>query len=104
MQNSYFNSTLGWFRSVAIAEGISYLVLLIIAMPLKYFAGMDHVVKYTGWVHGLLFIVYGLLLVIVWNKYKWKFSEVLIAFIASLIPAGTFVLERKLKRKYPDHL
>jgi integral membrane protein len=97
MQHSYFASALGWFRLVAIAEGISYLILLLIAMPLKYFAGMDNAVKYTGWLHGVLFILFGVLLIKVWIQYRWKFSKVLIAFIASLLPFGTFVLERKLQ-------
>lgn len=99
MQYSFFDSTLGWFRFIAIAEGVSYLILLLIAMPLKYFWGIADAVKYTGWIHGVLFMLYGLLLLKVWRQYKWKFNRVLLAFVASLLPAGTFVLDRKLKKE-----
>lgn len=100
MSNSFFNSTIGWFRLLAIAEGISYLILLVIAMPMKYLSGIDDAVRYTGWLHGLLFIFYGLFLLKVWVQYRWSFKQVLVAFVASLIPAGTFFLEKKLKKDY----
>ena len=99
MKNSLLDSTLGRFRLVAIAEGISYLVLLGIAMPLKYFAGMPDAVKYTGWIHGVLFVWYMVLLLNVWIKYKWSFGKTLMAFIASLLPFGTFVLDSRLKKE-----
>ena len=46
------------FRITGIAEGISFLVLLLIAMPLKYLMHIPEAVKYTGWVHGALFITF----------------------------------------------
>jgi integral membrane protein len=91
------STTLGRFRLVAIAEGISYLILLGIAMPLKYVAGMPLAVKYVGWAHGLLFVSFVLLLIQVWIAYKWSFGRVAWAFILSLLPFGTFVLDRQLK-------
>ncbi len=94
---------MGRFRLIAIAEGISYLVLLLVAMPLKYLAGYPLAVKYTGWLHGVLFVLFGILLVQVWIKYRWRFWQAAVAFIASLLPFGTFVLDRKLKKKYFDH-
>lgn len=84
------------FRNIAILEGISYLVLLGIAMPLKYFADMPKAVLYTGWVHGLLFALYMLFLWIVFIKYKWSFKKGFYAFIASLLPFGPFIFERKM--------
>jgi len=98
INNSFFKSTLGWFRLVALAEGVSYLFLLFIAMPLKYFAGKPHAVLYTGWGHGFLFILYGLLLIKVSIQYRWKFIKALGAFIAALLPFGTFILDRKLRQ------
>ena len=86
------------FRTIAILEGISYLVLLGIAMPLKYFGGMPKAVLYTGWVHGLLFVLYMLFLGIVFIKYKWPFKKGFYAFIASLLPFGPFIFERKMMR------
>jgi integral membrane protein len=80
-------------------EGISFLLLIFIAMPLKYGAGMPLAVKYTGWAHGVLFVLYVILLIQVWIEYKWKFTKVVVAFIASLLPFGTFVLDRNLKKE-----
>lgn len=100
VKHSFFSSAMGWFRLVAIAEGVSYLILLFIAMPLKYLAGYPGPVKYTGWVHGLLFVLYGIMLLKVWITYNWKFTTAAGAFIASLLPFGTFFLDRKLKKEY----
>ena len=100
MNNGFLDSTIGRFRLIALAEGVSYLVLLGIAMPLKYFAGNALAVKYFGWAHGVLFTLFCIFLIQVWIQYRWKFSKVVGAFIASLLPFGTFVLDRKLKREY----
>jgi len=86
------------FRKIAIAEGWSYILLLGIAMPLKYWADLPEAVKYTGWVHGLLFVLYMFLLIRLWLEVGWNFPKVLIAFIVSLIPFGTFWFERKYLR------
>ena len=91
--------SLSRFRAIAIIEGISYLVLLGIAMPLKYFAGRPEFVKYTGWVHGVLFVIFGLALIDVWISRKWSFGKVVTAFIASLLPFGTFVFDQQLKKE-----
>ncbi len=99
MNNTFWGSSLGRFRLIAITEGISYLVLLFIAMPLKYFADIPAVVKYTGWIHGVLFVLYMVALLQVWIQYRWKFGKVVMAFIASLLPFGTFVLDRRLKQE-----
>ena len=104
MQKSFLDNTLNRFRLVAIMEGVSYLVLLGIAMPLKYFAGLPEVVKYTGWLHGVLFVWFMMLLLKVWIKYKWSFGKTLLAFIASLLPFGTFVLDNKLKKEEQERL
>ncbi|MEO6303474.1 MAG: DUF3817 domain-containing protein [Bacteroidia bacterium] len=93
------NTNLGRFRAIAILEGISYLILLCIAMPLKYKFGFEFAVKYTGWAHGILFILYIILLIIVWKQYNWSFKKVLIAFISSLLPFGTFVFDKQLRDK-----
>jgi integral membrane protein len=86
------------FRLVAILEGISFLVLLGIAMPLKYMAGMPLAVKYVGWAHGLLFISYVVLAVPLFTRLKWPMDRVYGVGIASLLPFGTFVLERRWLR------
>lgn len=97
--NQYFNSTLGKFRLIAILEGISFILLLFVAMPLKYKAGLPLAVKYTGWAHGVLFVLYILYLFQVWSEYNWKIGKTLWAFVASLIPFGTFYLDWQLKKE-----
>lgn len=82
-----------WFRRIAIWEGISYLVLLLIAMPLKYGLGRDLAVTYVGWAHGVLFIAYVLILGVCWRTYAWSLRFAAIAFVASLLPAGPFFLK-----------
>ncbi len=86
-------------RVVGIAEGISFLVLLCIAMPLKYYAGIPEVVKFVGWAHGLLFILYIIAVLLAIKPMRWGGLSVLIALAASLIPLGTFVLDRSLKKR-----
>lgn len=91
------NSTVDLFRKTAFIEGISYLLLLFIAMPLKYFFDYPLAVKYVGWAHGVLFIAYVALLLACWAKYKWTFKRVFFFFIASLLPFLPFVVEKQLK-------
>lgn len=54
-------------------------------------------VRYVGMAHGLLFVLYLILLVMVWKEYRWKFTKVLTAFVASIVPFGTLWFDRKLK-------
>lgn len=86
-------------RYIGIAEGISFLILLGVAMPLKYFVGIPEAVKITGWVHGVLFIGYVYALAIVHYSCRWHIVKTGIAFLASLIPFGTFILDRRLKKE-----
>ncbi len=92
-------TTLGQFRMIAILEGISFLVLLLIAMPLKYMADIPQAVSVVGALHGVLFVMYAVWLAVVKFKYDWSIVKASIAFIASFIPFGTFVLDRKLKQE-----
>ena len=92
MKNSV--KTFGLINTV---EGYSYLVLLFIAMPLKYMFGFPLAVKIAGMAHGVLFIIFLMLLVVAWQKKKWAFSENIIFFIASLIPFGTFFTKKRIK-------
>jgi integral membrane protein len=87
------------FRIIGLAEGISLLLLLFIAMPMKYFMGMPEAVKVVGWIHGILFMVYVGLLIIVQRTQRWSFVFLLGAFIASIVPFGTFILEKQLRKK-----
>jgi integral membrane protein len=93
MNNSNVKTPLKRFLNIGTIEGISYLLLLFIAMPLKYYAGMPEAVKVVGLIHGVLFIAYIILLIYVTNFYGWRFKTVILAFIVSLIPFGTFYLK-----------
>lgn len=87
------------FRKIALFEGVSFLLLLGIAMPLKYYAGMPIYVKITGWIHGILFLLYLVSLGDVTGKHKWPLLKVLAALLAGLIPFGTFILDAWLKKQ-----
>lgn len=87
------------FRKVAFAEGVSFLILLGIAMPMKYFMGMPVVVRVVGLIHGILFLIYVGLLVKLHVKQRWPLRFSRYAFAASIIPFGTFVLDKHLREK-----
>jgi integral membrane protein len=88
------------FATIALIEGISYVLLLGIAMPLKYYFKFPMAVKIVGWAHGILFMLYLILLLVCWIEYKWSFARVVFYFIASLLPIVPFFVERKLSREY----
>ncbi|MES2455357.1 MAG: DUF3817 domain-containing protein [Bacteroidota bacterium] len=90
-------NTLSTFRKIAVAEGLSYILLVFVAMPLKYWAGLPLAVKYTGWAHGVLFMLYIVLLIMAWLEYKWNFKRVLLFGLASLVPFAPFWVDKKLK-------
>lgn len=90
---------LGRLRVIAFIEGISYLVLLGVAMPLKYFAGIPEAVKAVGWAHGLLFVFYLLSVAEVTIARRWPLTRVLGVLVAAFIPFGTFVLDARLRRE-----
>lgn len=84
-------------RILGNVEGVSYLLLLFIAMPLKYAYDMPMAVKITGMAHGVLFVAYCMVLALCMKKCSWKLGFGVYLFIATLIPFGTFVTDRKLK-------
>ena len=86
-------------RKTGIAEGVSFLVLLLIAMPLKYIFDFPLAVKYVGWAHGVLFIAYVSLAFFVKETYNLPFKKFLLAFIAAWLPLGTFIYDKQLKKE-----
>ncbi len=87
------------FRITAILEGISYLLLFGVGMPLKYLAHIKEPNVYIGYAHGFLFIAYVVLAVIITMEKRWGLKRFIILFIASLLPFGTFYVEKKYLRK-----
>jgi integral membrane protein len=86
-------------RFIGIAEGVSLLVLLGIAMPLKYMAGIPEAVKIIGWIHGLLFVLFMAAVLYVYLTRKWPFKKLVFAFVAAFLPFGTFVFDAQLKKE-----
>ena len=91
------NDLIGNFRIIGFIEGISYLLLLFIAMPLKYMMGITEATKIVGMVHGLLFIVFLIILMQAAQKHHFSLKDNAIFFIASLLPFGTFFTDKRLK-------
>ena len=83
-------------RLVGLLEGASFLVLLFIAMPLKYAADQPLAVRYVGMAHGILFMLYLLAIVPVALDHKWGWKTCALAVLASILPAGPFVFDAKV--------
>ncbi len=90
------NDLIGNFRIIGFIEGISYLVLLFIAMPMKYMMGIAIATKVVGMAHGLLFIIFLVILMQAAQKHNFSMKDSIIFFVASLIPFGTFYTDRRL--------
>ena len=89
------------FRLIALLEGLSFIFLVFLGMPLKYLYGNEILVKILGMPHGILFIVYVLTAFLLKNKLELNIKELLIVLIASVIPFGTFYIDyRFLKSKF----
>lgn len=86
-------------RLVALLEGTSFVVLLFIAMPLKYLAGLPLAVRIVGTVHGVLFLVFFVVLYRAGRERGWPPRRWLIAFVSSIVPFGTFVFDPSLRRE-----
>ena len=84
---------------IGIAEGISFLVLLLIAMPLKYLLHIPEVVKVFGWIHGALFIAFIYFAFEVMGAFKKNIYWFAKAFAAAILPLGTFIFDRQLKKQ-----
>lgn len=87
------------FRIVAFLEGLSYVLLLFIATPMKYFMNEPKYVKLLGMPHGLLFIAYIVLAVILGANLKWNSKTMRIVLLASIIPFGTFYIDKKILKQ-----
>lgn len=85
-------------RRIAFIEGWSYLLLLFVAMPLKYLLDQPLAVRIVGAAHGGLFVALMVVLLVCWILRKWSFPRVFLVGVASLIPFGTFWADRHLAR------
>ena len=89
----------GRLRAVGIIEGVSFLVLLGIAMPLKYFAGLPEAVRIVGWVHGILFIGFFVALIVARDARQWSLRWTALVLLAALLPFGPFVIDGRLRKE-----
>lgn len=85
-------------RTFSLCEGVSFLVLMLAAMPLKYIWGIDTAVRYTGWIHGILFMIVYALLLAALVRGALPFKTAALTGIAALVPAGPFFMDRTLRR------
>lgn len=92
-------TSIGRLRLLGFLEGISLLLLLFIAMPLKYFLQMPAMVTYVGWVHGLLFVLFMIAVFTIYLERNWPFGKLVLAFLAAFFPFGTFLFDAKLRRE-----
>jgi integral membrane protein len=99
MIENLLKTPLGRFRIIAFLEGMSFLILLFIAMPLKYMMNQPGAVKHVGMAHGVLFLLYLAALAHVMFIYKWSIWKGLLAVGASLLPFGTFVMDAKMLKE-----
>ena len=83
---------------ISILEGLSYILLLFIAVPIKYFGENEIFVKTLGMPHGILFIGYIILAIMIKYELEWKSKTFLIVLVASVIPFGTFYIDKKYLR------
>ena len=87
-----------WLRRLAWLEGLSFLLLVGVAMPLKYAAGKPEAVKIFGWIHGGLFMLVCAVLLVVMRRRRWSLRRGALVFVAALIPLGPFIFDSRIAR------
>ena len=90
-------TSIGRLRAIGLAEAISFLMLLGIAMPLKYFADLPRAVTIAGWLHGVLFMTFFIALMQTRETMKWDTRRTGMVLLAALLPFGPFVIDSSLK-------
>jgi integral membrane protein len=93
------STVIGRLRVIGFLEGLSFLLLLGIAMPLKYMLGIPEAVRIIGMAHGILFILFIVLSAQAKFVYNFSFGKMILLWISSLLPFGTFYADYKLLRK-----
>lgn len=93
---------LGRLRVIGWWEGVSFLMLLGVAMPLKYLAGWPLAVRVVGMAHGILFLLYVAATIQAAQEYGWRWQRTALVLLASVLPAGPFVVDARLLRHERD--
>lgn len=89
---------IGVLRLVSWLEGVSFLLLLGVAMPLKYMMGKPFLVPYAGMFHGVMFVSFVVLLLVACQVRRWSVKVFVMGFVASLLPFMPFWFERYIHR------
>lgn len=92
-------SSLSVFRGVAFFEGLSFLILLGIAMPLKYIYGAPYSVEIVGPIHGMLFMVYCIYVLVIFREYQLPTRAMVEGFVAGILPFGTFAFDIRVRKQ-----
>jgi integral membrane protein len=94
-----FKSHIGRLRIIAFMEGCSLLALVFIAMPVKYLLGIPEATQAIGLIHGILFVIFIVATLSISILYKWNISRVLLVMASSVLPFGTFYVDKKILSK-----
>lgn len=89
-------SPIPFLRLITLTEAVSFLVLLLIAMPLKYMAGFPMAVKIVGWIHGVLFVIFCLALLRTMLQARWSIFRAALIFVAALLPVVPFLIDGRM--------
>lgn len=90
-----------FFRIISVLEGLSLITLLFIAMPLRTYADMPLAVTYAGWVHGILFIIYGATSLIASHLSGWSVWKWLLVLFLGVVPFGFLYVDRLIRQDTP---
>lgn len=99
MYLKFFKPGIGLLRLIGFLEGISFLVLVFIAMPIKYIGNNPKPVQVFGQAHGFLFVLFVVYALIIGFKLKWNIKLLFQVIISSIIPFGTFYIDKKILSK-----
>jgi integral membrane protein len=90
-------------RTIGLVEAVSYVLLVGVAMPMKYFLDMPLAVRVLGGLHGFLFVLFCWALLLVITKAGWSIGRAALVFAASLVPLATFGIDEKMKQWALDY-
>lgn len=99
---SFVNSTIGRLRIIAFIEGCSFILLVFVGMPLKYFFDSGSLNKVVGQTHGILFMLFIVATFLAASAYQWKKSNTFWILLSSIIPFGTFIADHKILKPVHD--
>ena len=89
------NITLKTFRVISLLEALSFVILLLVAMPIKYILGNPELVRIVGMAHGILFVLYILGALLFKKKLNWSNQILVVVILCSIIPLGPLYIDRK---------